>query len=311
MCSRRTTRVLTRALPQVGVGHKEFVASITVILLWLRQIRVLQTNSETGAFVFMLEKMVKNVLHWLIIYGFGAISFANGLRVLYRNERAAIGKPYTRVAIVEDCHELDTQACHGCNGCDGCNVGGLPRAGHAGILASPEWPAAPPAVWPSYHCHAAVVPPSRRVVLRVGPLLLMPRMPPPPLQFPNIFEAVLFLIEATLHAPGYWGCFRQSSAEAPGLALFIFFNVLVVIMLLNTLIAMMAETYMTVWGSSFKNYSFSFARLLHEARCTPGSTAVPFNLVSIPYQASRNGCNGCNGLTDVSVPYQASRSIAV
>ena len=93
---------------QVGTGHKEFVASITVILLWLRQIRVLQTNAETGAFVYMLERMVKNVLHWMIIYIFGSVSFANGMMMLYRNERAAIGNPYGRVAIIEDCHKLDT-----------------------------------------------------------------------------------------------------------------------------------------------------------------------------------------------------------
>ena len=57
-----------------------------------------------------------------------------------------------------------------------------------------------------------------------------------------------------------------------------------ILVLLNTLIAMMADSYTTVWGSSFKNYAYAFARLLHEARCTPGSTAVPFNLVSVPYQ---------------------------
>ena len=82
-------------------------------------------------------------------------------------------------------------------------------------------------------------------------------------------ETFLFLLEITLDGGGHWNCFRQSSAEATGLILFGAFMIIVVIMLLNTLIAMMAETFTNVSGASFKNYAFSFGKVPRRARRHP------------------------------------------
>ena len=81
----------------------------------------------------------------------------------------------------------------------------------------------------------------------------------------------------------YWYCFRQSSSDVPGMLIFVGFMVIVVIMLLNTLIAMMAETYTINAPLSFQNYAFSFGKVLVSYRCKPGSTAVPLNLLLFPY----------------------------
>ena len=59
--------------------------------------------------------------------------------------------------------------------------------------------------------------------------------------------------------------------------------ILIVIMLLNTLIAMMAETYNRISLFAFRNYAFSFGKVLVSQRCKPGSAAVPLNLLSLPY----------------------------
>ena len=75
----------------------------------------------------------------------------------------------------------------------------------------------------------------------------------------------------------------QSSSELPGIVIFGAFMILIVIMLLNTLIAMMAETYTRISLTAFRNYAFSFGKVLVSQRCKPGSAAVPLNLLSLPY----------------------------
>ena len=50
----------------------------------------------------------------------------------------------------------------------------------------------------------------------------------------SVSEVLLFLTEITLDGGGVWSCFRQSSADVPGLIVFGAFMVVVVLMLLNT-----------------------------------------------------------------------------
>ena len=46
----------------VGFLHKEAVLGYTVMLLWIRQLRLLQVGRQTGAFYFMLGRMLRDVI---------------------------------------------------------------------------------------------------------------------------------------------------------------------------------------------------------------------------------------------------------
>ena len=135
--------------------------------------KVLQVSPTTGSFVYMLEIMFVDVSRWLIFYCFGALAFAAGVFVLYRNNRAAIGIKISELS--EECMKLDTA-------------------------------------------------------------------------FHDFSSAFLFLVEITLDGGGYWGCFRQSNAEIPGMLIFAVFTMIMMLMLVNTLIAMMAQTFQKVQG---------------------------------------------------------------
>ena len=150
------------------------------------QVKLLQVSEIFGAFIYMLATMVTDVIKWLVIYIFGAVAFAAGIFVLYRNRRASLGIPINRIG--DDCHELDAA-------------------------------------------------------------------------FQTFPEVLLFMIENTLAGADYWNCFRQSSSELPGIMVFGSFMVVIVVMLLNTLIAMMAETYDRISASAFRNYAFSFGKV--------------------------------------------------
>jgi hypothetical protein len=92
-------------------------------------------------------------------------------------------------------------------------------------------------------------------------------------------------------------CFRQSSAPAPGLLLLVIFLAVVVIMLLNTLIAMMAETFARVMQDSFMNYAYAFAHVLVKQRCETGSSVAPLNILSLPYLICTGTYTVVNGFT--------------
>ena len=57
-------------------------------------------------------------------------------------------------------------------------------------------------------------------------------------------------------------------------------------MLLNTLIAMMAESFIAVTNESFSNYAFAFGKTLVHMLLTSG-VPVPLNLLSTPYNFVR------------------------
>jgi hypothetical protein len=99
----------------------------------------------------------------------------------------------------------------------------------------------------------------------------------------SIASSSLFLLRMTLDDAGVWSCFRQSSAPNPGQLLIGAFLVVVIIMLLNTLIAMMADTFVKVTQDSFKHYAFQFCRVLVSMRGTDGPVAPPLNLLCWPY----------------------------
>ena len=58
----------------------------TVIVLWIKQILVLRVNPKTGPFVYMLTRMLQDVLTWMLIYICFALAWSAGLYVLYRNQ---------------------------------------------------------------------------------------------------------------------------------------------------------------------------------------------------------------------------------
>ena len=190
--------------------HKESILSFTVLLLWIRLVQVMKIFSTTGALVYMLNMMLRDVLRWLLIYMFGLVAFSAGMYILYRNRRAAIGSPHWRLGVHDECGNL-------------------------------------------------------------GPML-----------GDSVIQAALYLAQATLEGSDSWECFYQSSAQSPGMLMLISFLIAVVIMLLNTLIAMMAETFTKVSGASFKNYASSFGHVLVTNRVKP-STTVPANLLTLPY----------------------------
>ena len=90
---------------RVTIMAKESVLSYTVLVLWLRLLKVLSVTSTMGSFVYMLGRMLSDISQWLIIYAFAVISFASALFVLFRNHRAAVG-PST-IALGEECVTLD------------------------------------------------------------------------------------------------------------------------------------------------------------------------------------------------------------
>ena len=60
---------------------------------------------------------------------------------------------------------------------------------------------------------------------------------------------------------GYWYCFRQTSSNTAGTFLLMLFLLVILLMLLNTLIAMMEDTYIKVNEESFPNYAASFGKV--------------------------------------------------
>ena len=76
------------------------------------------------------------------------------------------------------------------------------------------------------------------------------------------------------------------SPQEPGLLLVAIFLLVVVIMLLNTLIAMMADTFTAVTSAAFANYAYAFAKTLVLMRVSTG-VAVPLNLLAIPFDSLR------------------------
>ena len=198
---------------KVGLLDKESILSFTVLLLWFRLVRVMQVSSITGALVYMLNMMIRDVVRWLLIYVFGLGAFSSGMYVLYRNRRAAIGSPHWRLSVHDECSNLG------------------PMLGH------------------------------------------------------SVLQSAIYLGQATLEGSDSWECFYQSSAQEPGMVMLCFFLIVVVIMLLNTLIAMMAETFTNVSTFAFRHYATSFGRLL-VANSAQQHTAVPSNLLSLPYYAT-------------------------
>ena len=51
---------------RTGAFAREAILTYTVILLWLRQMKILQITRSTGAFVYMLSRMFGDVLSWCV-----------------------------------------------------------------------------------------------------------------------------------------------------------------------------------------------------------------------------------------------------
>ena len=104
----------------------------------------------------------------------------------------------------------------------------------------------------------------------------------------SVARVALFLLQVTLGADPSFDCFHNTSAAAPGVFLMMSFMVFVIIILLNMLIAMMAETYAQKAEKSFANYALGFANLLEKRRQRyyTGSSP-PLNVLKIPYQILR------------------------
>ena len=193
--------------------HKEAILSYTVIFLWIRQLKVLTVSSTSGAFVYMIGRMIQDVLRWFLVFFFCALSWAAGFLVLFRNRRAGIGPHYG--AHYDKCENIE---------------------------------------------------------LKLGE---------------TFSSSFLFLFQITLDGSGtFWDCVIQSGYQQPGLLLSIIFLVIVVIVLLNTLIAMMAETFANVTREAFSNYAFAFGKTLMQMRGR-SDVAVPLNLLAIPFSCGR------------------------
>ena len=99
----------------------------------------------------------------------------------------------------------------------------------------------------------------------------------------SVSRTLLFLVEVTISGASFWECASQSEYHEPGLLLTALFLIIVIIMLLNTLIAMMAQTFAAVASDAFSNYAFAFAKTLAYFRNSSGIIPVPLNLLAIPF----------------------------
>jgi hypothetical protein len=95
-----------------GFFHGESLLGLTVTILWLRQLKALQVLSLTGAFIYMIGQLMRDVFKWTIIFAVGLLGFSAGLSVLYRNQIMDSGflyRPPTETAFdaYEECAPLD------------------------------------------------------------------------------------------------------------------------------------------------------------------------------------------------------------
>ena len=68
----------------------------------------------------------------------------------------------------------------------------------------------------------------------------------------------------------FWDCYYQSHSPLIGTVLHGLFLMCVMLVLVNVLIAMMADTYADVAGKSFMNYVFGFAKVTLEWQACVG-----------------------------------------
>ena len=97
----------------------------------------------------------------------------------------------------------------------------------------------------------------------------------------SFFNAFVILMEAMLAQDGEAKCFRTTSQPVVGTAMMYMFMLTGVIMMVNTLIAMMAKTF-DQFSSSGSLYLFLKARTAHDWEQAEAA-APPLNLLSIPY----------------------------
>jgi len=93
-------------------------------------------------------------------------------------------------------------------------------------------------------------------------------------------------MEIVLDGAGFWECIEYSQARYVGMMIYGGFLMFVPLVVVNALIAMMADTYSSVIQKSFMNYIFAFGKVLVEYRTAP--VVAPFNLLSIPYHVCTN-----------------------
>jgi len=175
---------------------EESVLAFTVVLLWIRQLKVLQVFRLTGWFVYMLFQMFHEVFLWLTFYFITVIGFSAGLRVLYRNQLMESGYLYrsrdeSTISDLAECEHLE-------------------------------------------------------ISLR------------------ELMTTILLMLEITFDGASYWQCYYNSHSPVAGVLIHVSFMMFVLVVLMNVLIAMMANTYNKVHEHSFSNYVFGFSKLIIE-----------------------------------------------
>jgi len=99
-------------------------------------------------------------------------------------------------------------------------------------------------------------------------------------------QMLSMMIEITFDGTSYWDCHFYSSTPFAGVMIHSGFLLFVTMILVNTLIAMMAETFSRVQQASFENYAYEFAHILLEWT-QEEQAPVPLNLMALPYNATR------------------------
>jgi len=94
------------------------------------------------------------------------------------------------------------------------------------------------------------------------------------------------IIQITFDGASYWNCHYYSRTPLAGLMIHSGFLIFVTMVLVNALIAMMAETFSRVQHESFENYAYGFANILL-VWTQEEQAPVPLNLMSLPYNATR------------------------
>jgi len=100
----------------------------------------------------------------------------------------------------------------------------------------------------------------------------------------SLHTTMLVMLEVTFDGAGYWTCYYYSSSPIAGVSLHATFMMFVLVVLVNTLIAMMADTYNRVQVLSFANYVFEFSKILMEWR---DNNPSPFNLLTYPWHITQ------------------------
>ena len=109
----------------------------------------------------------------------------------------------------------------------------------------------------------------------------------------TLLHTAILMFEITFYGSGYWLCFHYSVSPIAGTLMHVLFTLFALVMLVNTLIAMMASTYTRVNDASFTNYVFEFSKLLIE---WGDRVPAPFNVLGMPHMLCKTVCSAFHGV---------------